>query len=155
MTDKDWERGTMRKLFAYVCPSCGGQMDTDEDRKLMVCRSCGNTYDYDYFAEGYLMEAAAKALSNADYSTAKDMYSFMLDKEPTNVKALKGLLLANNRVGRLYDISFKIKKGRFVPGAFNLDKYRNSSDPETVKFFEGIDKVLSLYEEYSELAKKK
>ena len=128
-------------------------MDTDEDRKLMVCRSCGNTYDYDYFGEENLLKAAGKALAAADYSAAKDMYSFMLDKEPSNVKALKGLLLANNRVGKLYDISFKIKEGEFIPGCFNLDKYRNTNSPEAVKFFEDTDKVLSLYKEYLELKK--
>ena len=128
-------------------------MDTDEDRKLMVCRSCGNTYDYDYFGEENLLKAAGKALADGEYSTAKDMYSFMLDKEPSNVKALKGLLLAGNRVNKLYDITFKIKEGKFVPGCFNLDKYRNTNSPEAVKFFEDTDKVLSLYKEYLELKK--
>ena len=128
-------------------------MDTDEDRKLMVCRSCGNTYDYDYFGEENLLKAAGKALADGEYSTAKNMYSFMLDKEPSNVKALKGLLLADNRVNKLYDITFKIKEGKFVPGCFNLDKYRNTNSPEAVKFFEDTDKVLSLYKEYLELKK--
>ena len=128
-------------------------MDTDEYRKLMVCRSCGNTYDYDYFGEENLLKAAGKALADGEYSTAKNMYSFMLDKEPSNVKALKGLLLADNRVNKLYDITFKIKEGKFVPGCFNLDKYRNTNSPEAVKFFEDTDKVLSLYKEYLELKK--
>ena len=44
-------------------------MDTDEDRKLMVCRSCGNTYDYDYFGEENLLKAAGKALADGEYST--------------------------------------------------------------------------------------
>ena len=119
----------------------------------MVCRSCGNTYDYDYFGEENLLKAASKALSDGDYSAAKDMYSFMLDKEPSNVQALKGLLLANNRVNKLYDITAKIKEGKFIPGTFNLDKYRNDSDPEAAKFFDSTDKVLALYKEYDELKK--
>lgn len=26
----------MSRLFSYVCPSCGGQLDTDDTRKLMI-----------------------------------------------------------------------------------------------------------------------
>ena len=37
-------------------------MDTDEDRKLMVCRSCGNTYDYDYFGEARTIDTHVKKL---------------------------------------------------------------------------------------------
>ena len=128
-------------------------METDDDRKLMSCRSCGNTYDYDYFSEENLLKAADKALADDNYSAAKDMYSFMLDKEPSNVKALKGLLLANNRVGKLYDITLKIKKGTFIPGNFNLEKYRTGNSPEATAFFERTDKVLALYKEYLALKK--
>lgn len=139
------------KLFSYVCPSCGGHLETDDNRKLMVCISCGNTYDYDYFCEENLLLAADKALANSDFSSAGDMYSFMLDKEPSNVKALTGLILSNNKVKKLYDITLKIKNGTFIPGTFNLKKYREKCDAEDLHFFEQTDKILSLYKEYNEL----
>ena len=144
------EEKPISNLFPYVCPSCGGHLETDDKRKLMICRSCGNTYDYDYFGEEHLLEAADKALADSNFSAAKDMYSFMLDKEPSNARALRGLILAANKVARLYDITQKIKDGSFVQGTFNLEKYRAKSDSE---FFEKTDKILSLYKEYNELNK--
>lgn len=141
---------SVNKLFSYVCPSCGGHLEIDDSRKLMSCRSCGNTYDYDYFCEENLLKAADKALADSNFSAAKDMYSFMLDKEPSNAKALRGLILATNKVTRLYDITMKIKSGTFVQGTFNLGKYRDKCDSD---FFDKTDKVLSLYKEYVELKK--
>ena len=126
-------------------------METDDNRKLMICRSCGNTYDYDYFGEENLLQAADKALADSNFSAAKDMYSFMLDKEPSNVKALRGLILATNKVNRLYDITLKIKSGTFIPGTLNLKKYRDLCDPDSARFFEKTDEILSLYQEYIEL----
>lgn len=140
-------------MFPYTCPSCGGQLETDDKRKLMICRSCGNTYDYDYFGEENLMDAADKALADKNFSAAKDMYSFMLDKEPSNVKALRGLILSTNKVTKLYDITMKIRNGSFVPGTFNLQKYREKCGPEDSQFFENTDKILALHKEYVELNK--
>ncbi len=140
-------------LFQYTCPSCGGHLETDNSRKLMICRSCGNTYDYDYFGEENLLAAADKALADKNFTAAKDMYSFMLDKEPSNVKALRGLILATNKVTKLYDITMKIRNGSFVPGTFNLQKYSDKCDPADSKFFEEADKILSLHKEYMELNK--
>ena len=128
-------------------------METDDKRKLMICRSCGNTYDYDYFGEENLLKAADKALSNCNFNAANDMYSFMLEKEPSNTHALKGLILASNNVTRLYDITGKIKDGTFIPGTFNLKKYRDKCDPDGMGFFDKADKVLSLYKEYIDLKK--
>ena len=130
-------------------------MEIDDNRKLMICRSCGNTYDYDYFGEENLMDAADKALADKNYSAAKDMYSFMLDKEPSNVKALRGLILATNKVAKLYDITMKIRNGSFAPGTFNLQKYREKCGPADSQFFENTDKILALHKEYVELNKNK
>ena len=119
----------------------------------MICRSCGNTYDYDYFAEENLLKEADKTLAHKNFYAAKDMYEFMLDKEPSNLKALKGLILANNNVVRIYDIAQKIKDGTFSIASFNLEKYRSSSDSGAKGFFEKTDKILSLYKDYISLKK--
>ncbi len=145
--------GPISNLVSYVCPSCGGRLETDDSRKLMVCRSCGNVYDYDYFFAENLLKAADKALAHKNYSAAKDMYMFMLDKEPSNAKALKGFLLAKNNVNRFYDITKQIREGSFVISAFNLEKYRNESDPEASRFFEKTDRVMALYKDYLALKK--
>ena len=136
------------KLVSYTCPSCGGRLETDESRKLMVCRSCGNVYDYDYFSGENLLKAADKALAHKNYSAAKDMYMFMLDKEPSNVKALKGLVLANSSVNRLFDITPKIKDGSFLISAFNLEKYRDKCDPDASRFIDKADRAMALYKDY-------
>lgn len=81
------------------------------------------------------------------------IHSFMLDKEPSNLKAIRGLLLANNKVNRLYDITRKMKNGTFILGTFNINKYRNNNDPDTLRFFEKTDRILTLYKEYVELKK--
>ena len=119
----------------------------------MICRSCGNAYDYDYFAGENLLEAADRALAHKSFSAAKDMYTFMLDKEPSNVKALRGLILAKNEVVRLFDITPRIKSGTFAVSTFNLDKYRNNTDPEALAFIGKTDRIQSLYKDY--IAKKK
>lgn len=145
--------GPISNLVSYVCPSCGGRLETDDSRKLMVCRSCGNVYDYDYFCAENLLKAADKALAHKNYSAAKDMYMFMLDKEPSNVKALKGFLLAKNNVNRFYDITKQIREGSFVISAFNLEKYRDKCDPEASRFIDKTDRIMALYKDYLALKK--
>lgn len=119
----------------------------------MICGSCGNTYDYDYFAGENLLKAADRALAHKSFSAAKDMYSFMLDKEPANVKALRGLILAKNEVTRLFDITPKIKDGTFVIATLNLDKYKDTSDPGVLGFIGKTERILALYKEYIALKK--
>ena len=66
------------KLVSYTCPSCGGRLETDENRKLMVCRSCGNNYDYDYFCGENLIKAADKALVHKNYTLARHPQYFKI-----------------------------------------------------------------------------
>jgi DNA-directed RNA polymerase subunit M/transcription elongation factor TFIIS len=63
---------SVSKLFSYVCPSCGGHLETDDSRKLMICRSCGNTYDYDYFSGENLLKAAEEPAAQEPDETEKN-----------------------------------------------------------------------------------
>ena len=85
----------------HQCPSCGSNLTVDTDKQMYRCSFCGSTYDYEYFREEQMHELAATYLARKENRAAIDAYHFILNKDPHDFLALRGLMLA---AGDLRDI---------------------------------------------------
>ena len=83
----------MSVIKSHDCKMCGGPLEIDVDRQVYRCNYCGISYDYEYFREDNVAEIAQTALSRGEFGAAKDAYDFILDKDPHDFTALKGLVL--------------------------------------------------------------
>ena len=72
---------------------CGGLLDIDLDRQMYICPFCGVTFDYEYFREDNVLEIANKSLNRSEFGAAKDAFDFILQKDPHDFQALRGLIL--------------------------------------------------------------
>ena len=72
---------------------CGGLLDIDIDRQVYICPFCGVTFDYEYFRKDNVLDIATKSLNRREFGAAKDAFEYMLQKDPHNFEALRGLIL--------------------------------------------------------------
>ncbi len=87
----------MTIIKGHVCKMCGGLLNIDHDRQVYVCPFCGVTYDYEYFREDDVMEVARRAVMRAEFGSAKEAFRFVLQKDPHNFEALRGIFLCSIR----------------------------------------------------------
>lgn len=83
----------MAIIKSHVCNMCGGLLDIDLDRQMYICPFCGVTFDYEYFREDNVLEIANKSLNRSEFGAAKDAFDFILQKDPHDFQALRGLIL--------------------------------------------------------------
>ena len=84
----------MSKIKKNQCPSCGGNLISDNEKQLYRCTSCGSSYDYDYFRDEQLHVMGETYLSRGEVKAAIDAYRLILKKAPHDFYALRGLMLA-------------------------------------------------------------
>ena len=83
----------MNDIKKHLCPSCGGNLSVDNDKQMYYCKSCGSTYDYEYFREEQMHELSETYLLRGEFMAAADAYKFILEKNPHDFLALRGLML--------------------------------------------------------------
>ena len=144
----------MNTLFQYLCPACASHLATNDERKIMVCGSCGNVYDYDYFREDKILDMADLSRKNGEYESAAEMYSFMLDKEPANFRALNGLMLCENKLNDIKDIPSLLKKDAFSTKVNDFAKFKDNCSPEHKAYFDKAEEAVALGRKYVILGQK-
>ena len=92
----------------HQCPSCGGYLIIDNDKQLYRCVSCGSTYDFDYFREEKLLELGDTALSRGEFDAAVDVFKLILQNDPHDFQANRGMMLAAARLSSKLHIFFGI-----------------------------------------------
>ena len=138
------------KLKDYTCPSCGGVLIVDKAVKVYRCQFCGVTYDYNYFMGDDVLDRAYSYLRHKEFKAAREAFNFILQKEPHNALAYRGLLLER---AELTDIQ------RFRdPKVFEKLPYKDMKEitekalqnvgDEDREFFEEFDELLETGEKY-------
>ena len=85
----------MSIIKKHQCHSCGGELTAGNGKQMYYCASCGSTYDYEYFGEEQMRETGETHLSRGEFLAAVDAFNFILEKNPQDFLALRGLLLAS------------------------------------------------------------
>ena len=95
----------MSEIKKHQCPSCGGNLSVDNDKQMYRCTSCGSTYDYGYFREEKMHEMGETNLSRGEFMAAIDAYKIILDTEPEDFRALRGIMLAAARLKNIDELN--------------------------------------------------
>lgn len=127
----------------HQCPSCGGSLIVDNDKQLYRCPSCGSTYDFDYFREEKLHDMGETHLSRKEYAAAVDAYNLILENDPHDFHALRGLMLAS---AYLNDMDGLIRVGeakyfRYDPKI--VSRVIKSASEEDKEYFKAFGKIYS------------
>ena len=88
----------------HQCPSCGGCLSVDNDKQMYRCASCGSTYDFDYFREEKLLELGDTYLARGEFKAAVDVFKLILQNDPHDFQANRGMMLAAARMHSIDDI---------------------------------------------------
>ena len=135
----------------HLCPSCGGVLSVDVERQMYECPFCGVTFDYDYFREEAVLDIAKRAVMVGEFDSATRAYKFMLDKEPDNFWALRGMALMTLKTTNVNSLS---KMDIYTE--FNTEKTIEAVDvaieeskPEHREYFELMKDVIHTGNEYA------
>ena len=86
-----------------VCLKCGGELTLDEENKLYVCSHCGVSYDYSGFVGAPGLKARRELMSG-DFELAEKIYSRVLEDDPGDFEANRGLILCAGKWRALPDL---------------------------------------------------
>ena len=65
----------------------------DSDQEFFDCPFCGTKFDAIDFHQDEIVSQAEESLKEEAYSSAKEKYYSLLEKDPSDFEALKGLIL--------------------------------------------------------------
>ena len=137
----------MAIVKSHLCKSCGGLLNIDLDRQLYVCPFCGLTYDYEYFREDNVLDLADRALYREEFGSAKEAYEFVLQKDPHNFPALRGIVLCSGKWKSMSPIALKEEVNLEGSDPALLTALENAP-AENREFFENIRDSLNILSEY-------
>lgn len=134
-------------MIAYICQSCAGRLELNNEKTVYTCVSCGNTYDYKFFEGLELIDNASEACSRGEFVSAVSMLDFLLKKEPDNYKALYKKALAECRINDTKSLTADnlIKNN----AKLDLDSYRAVAPEEHMEFFNLLGECLDLVKNIS------
>ena len=136
----------------HSCPSCGGQLRVDTGRQMYECPFCGLTYDYEYFREDDVLERASRAIEAGEFRSAKEAYEFMLQKDPHNFEALRGLILASAEAKDMDELRKAERHSKIKSEKIEGCITRANTDclPEHKEYFEKMQALFETGKEYRE-----
>ena len=127
----------------HVCNSCGAPLRLDTEKQILVCTYCGVTHDYAYYLNEDSVFVAYSFLRARNFSAASRTFSFILQKDPHNIRALRGLMLASLKITSIRNIHVASKWLMAVPDVIRKDVIGRSPD-EYKEYFNTIVKYLEL-----------
>ena len=125
----------MSNIRKHQCPSCGGYLSVDNDKQMYFCASCGSTYDYEYFREDQMHRLGDTYLARGEFKAAIDAFRLILDKEPHDFLAIRGLMLAAARLHNIEEIKNVDKPERFSYDSIVVREAVASASEEDKEYF--------------------
>ena len=143
----------METIKDHKCPSCGGNLVIDNERQIYLCKFCGSTYDYEYFREDNAINMGQTYLNRGEYDAAKDLYRFMLAKDPHDFRALRGLMFASARCNSMEDLMKLLDSDKFDYDEESVGLIKNSCAEEDKEYFDEFADIYSNIKEAASLNK--
>jgi uncharacterized Zn finger protein (UPF0148 family) len=101
----------MSLLKSYTCSRCAGVLVFDYDQEFFDCPFCGTKFNAVDFHDDEIMTQAEESLKKEAFSSAKEKYDLILENEPSDFEALKGLILCEIKAASLESLN--------TPGIFD------------------------------------
>ena len=145
----------MTTIKNHQCPSCGGNLTVDLERQMYHCSFCGCSFDYEYFREEETLELGKKYLSRGEFASSIDLYKFLLNKDPHDFQALRGLMIASGRLKEISELYDKIGIENFSYDKNQVNLICDSASSDDKEYFEEMSKIYSDMKSVSELVEEK
>ena len=143
----------MAELLKHLCSSCGGPLIIDVDAQLYKCPYCGVTYDYEYFREEDVLSKGMSALKRGEHKSAMEAFDFILAKDPHDLLALRGRLLAKANVTGVRDFNKPDVLLAIPYGKVNAEEELEAAAEEDKEYFAKLKDIFDLGAEYVQAAK--
>lgn len=91
----------MSLLKSYTCSKCAGILIFDSDQEFFDCPFCGTKFNAADFHEEEIMNQAKESLRKESFSSAKEKFNLILESDPSDFEALKGLILCEIKTSDL------------------------------------------------------
>lgn len=141
-------------FFRDFCPDCGAKLTHDVDRKVGICQKCDKSFDAEVISDDKMGDMADSLRKQGAFDKAAEFYNIMLKNESNNFSALKGLMLCENRLGELSDLSRALKEGTFVAANTDFSSYKWKCKADDKDYFDTAEKMFSLAADYKDVSKK-
>ena len=83
----------MSLLKSYTFSKCAGVLMFDSDQEFFDCPFCGNRFDSIDFHIDEIITQAEESLKEGAFSSAKEKFNSILEKEPSDFLSLKRALI--------------------------------------------------------------
>lgn len=145
----------MSEIKSHKCPSCGGNLSINVETQTYLCPFCGSSYDYEYFREDQMHEMGNTYLSRGEFSAAIDAYKYLLQKDPHDFLALRGIMLASARMKDIKNLSDSNNFKSFIYNTKLVESSVESSSAEDKGYFEELKRLFREMHVISKLSKER
>lgn len=147
----------MRDLVSYTCSSCGGALTVDKSQEVYECPFCGNAYDFVQMHHDELLKDAETNMRQMEFTSAKEKYSVILESDPQDFYALRGLVLCSGPV--ISTESFK-KPEKLTDCSFDqmkdcLNKVKEQAKEADQPYFEKLYELVDLAQKHKAASEEK
>ena len=147
----------MRDLVSYTCSSCGGALTVDKSQEVYECPFCGNAYDFVQMHHDELLADAETNMRQMEFTSAKEKYSAILESDPQDFYALRGLVLCSGPV--ISTESFK-KPEKLTDCSFDqmkdcLNKVKEQAKEADQPYFEKLYELVDLAQKHKAVSEEK
>jgi len=147
----------MRDLVSYTCSSCGGALTVDKSQEVYECPFCGNAYDFVQMHHDELLADAETNMRQMEFTSAKEKYSSILENDPQDFFALRGLVLCS---GPLISIESLKKPEKLTDCSFDqmkecLDKVKEQAKEADQPYFEKLYELVVLAQKHKAASEEK
>ena len=145
---KKLSKSTISKKDA-VCKKCGADLVLDSDNKLYVCKHCGVSYDYEVFV-GSPVSKARKELMNGEFELAEKRFTQILEEDPGDFEANRGMLLCAGKWRALPDLRLndKLKQVDWQKLEERLSAAKANANYHNLEFFNAFEEMLEPVKTY-------
>lgn len=140
----------MTVLKSYTCSKCGGVLNIDSDQEFFDCPFCGNRYDEFDFHEDELFAQAEESLRQKAFPNAREKYKTILEKNPGNFEALRGIVFCETGISSLDDIKTPEDFGKCYLDAAKkaITDAISAADSKGTEYFKSFAGLISAYKAY-------
>lgn len=147
----------MRDLVSYTCSSCGGALTVDKSQEVYECPFCGNAYDFVQMHHDELLADAETNMRQMEFTSAKEKYSAILESDPQDFYALRGLVLCSGPI--ISTESFK-KPEKLTDCSFDqmkdcLNKVKEQAKEADQPYFEKLCELVDLAQKHKAASEEK
>jgi hypothetical protein len=127
----------MAKLVSYNCSNCGDVLNVEQGHKIFDCPFCGADFDYYYFYRKDLLKQADNCLRRMDFKEAKTRFEEILEHDPQEFLALRGLVLCEGGIISLKNLTSpeKLRGCQFTKVRLALNNVLESAREEDKEYF--------------------